>query len=137
VLSVGVSVVTAFSIPSTSNRLFLALPLALWLFILWIVLRTNYEISPPDLLVRSGPLKWTVPLGGIIEVSPTRNPLSSPALSLDRLAIRYEKQPGRVTTIMISPVDKAAFIRSLCEATAGLRVEGDRAFRTQPLAKDV
>ena len=42
-------------------------------------------------------------------VTPTSNPLSSPALSLDRLQINY----GRWGSIMISPKDKEAFIQDL------------------------
>jgi hypothetical protein len=42
-------------------------------------------------------------------VTPTRNPLSSPALSLDRLRIDY----GRGRRIMVSPRDPGAFLREL------------------------
>lgn len=49
-----------------------------------------------------------VPLREIRLVRSTRNPLSSPALSLDRLRIEYGRR-----AIMISPDDKARFLEEL------------------------
>ncbi|TXT21079.1 MAG: hypothetical protein FD134_2764 [Gallionellaceae bacterium] len=76
---------------------------------------TGYTLEPTRLLIQSGPLKWVVPLAEIHSIAPTRNPLSSPALSLDRLLITYG--PDR-KQIMISPEDKAGFLREL-EALRG------------------
>jgi hypothetical protein len=56
-------------------------------------------------------------------VVPTRNPLSSPALSLDRLHIRYG---GSRMGIMISPVNKAVFLQDLAARVDGLEFESDR-----------
>ncbi|MCL4409459.1 MAG: PH domain-containing protein [Gammaproteobacteria bacterium] len=78
-------------------------------FPLWLMKSTNYTLSDTMLLVRSGPFKWQVPVNQINSVTPTLNPLSSPALSLDRLQINY----GRWGSIMISPKDKEAFIQDL------------------------
>ena len=80
----------------------------------WLLASTTYTIGSESLLVRSGPFKWKVPLGEISSVEPTRNPLSSPALSLDRLHIKY----GRGQEVMISPKDKATFIEELQRARA-------------------
>jgi hypothetical protein len=76
---------------------------------LWVLLGTRYELTPERLLVRCGPFRWTVPLREIRAVTPTRSPLSSPALSLDRLRIDY----GRGSSVMISPRDKAGFLADL------------------------
>ena len=76
---------------------------------LWILLGTRYELTPGRLLIRCGPFRWTVPLKEIRAVEPTRNPLSSPALSLDRLRIDY----GRGSSVMISPRDQARFLADL------------------------
>lgn len=76
---------------------------------LWLMNRTLYTLNDDDLLVQSGPFKWRVPLRDISAISPTRNPLSSPALSLDRLRIDY----GQGQSLMISPKRKQQFIRSL------------------------
>jgi hypothetical protein len=74
----------------------------------WILRATEYRIGPSDLHVRCGPFAWRVPLRDIRSVTPTRNPLSSPALSLDRLRIDYGRR-----SIMLSPRDKEAFVREL------------------------
>jgi hypothetical protein len=62
-----------------------------------------------SLLIRCGPFRWTVPIDSITAVEETRNPLSSPALSLDRLRIRYGKQ----RQVMVSPADKAGFMKAI------------------------
>jgi len=72
--------------------------------------RTGYTLEPARLLVQSGPLKWAVPLADIHSIAPTRSPLSSPALSLDRLLITYGKDHRE---LMISPRDKDDFLREL------------------------
>ena len=66
-------------------------------------------LTEHDLLVRSGPFRWRVPLGQIHSVTPTRNPLSSPALSLDRLRIEY----GDGKWILISPRERERFLEAL------------------------
>ena len=76
---------------------------------LWLMLGTTYTLTDSALVIRSGPFAWHVPVDQITGVSPTRNPLSSPALSLDRLKIDY----GRGRSIMISPKDSDAFLRDL------------------------
>ena len=78
---------------------------------LWLLLGTRYILEPDQLLVRSGPFRWRVPIADIVRITPTTNPLSSPALSLDRLRIEY----GRGSAIMISPRDKDRFLRDLEE----------------------
>lgn len=81
---------------------------------LWLMKSTVYTLTDETLFVKSGPFKWQVPVNQINSVTPTSNPLSSPALSLDRLRIEY----GRWGSIMISPKDKEAFIQDL-EARSG------------------
>ena len=79
------------------------------LFPLWLFASTDYRVSDGECLVRSGPFRWRIPLDDIEAVRATRNPLSSPALSLDRLEIRYAG--GR--KIMISPRDRAGFLAAI------------------------
>jgi len=76
---------------------------------LWILGGTKYTIAAPMLIVQSGPFRWQIPVAEITRIEPTRNPLSSPALSLDRLRITY----GRNRACMVSPRDKDAFIAEL------------------------
>lgn len=76
---------------------------------LWVLTSTRYTLTATDLHVASGPFRWSVPLRDVRAVTPTRNPLSSPALSLDRLRIDY----GRRRWLMISPIDKEGLVREL------------------------
>lgn len=76
---------------------------------LWILTTTSYTLDEGVLLVRSGPVRRRVPIADITGVTPTRNPLSSPALSLDRL--RIEVRGAR--PVMISPADRSGFIADL------------------------
>lgn len=76
---------------------------------LWLLLSTRYTLARDELLVRSGPFKWRIAVTDITSITPTSNPLSSPALSLDRLRIEY----GRGQSLMISPRDKERFVKDV------------------------
>lgn len=76
---------------------------------LWLLLSTHYTLEPRQLIVRSGPFKWCIALADITAITPTSNPLSSPALSLDRLRIDY----GRGRSLMISPRNKEQFLHAV------------------------
>jgi hypothetical protein len=75
----------------------------------WLLLGTHYTVDRGIIRIVSGPFRWKVPIDEITSVTETRNPLSSPALSLDRLSIRY----GKRRRIMISPADKAGFLKAI------------------------
>jgi hypothetical protein len=74
-----------------------------------VISRTYYSIEGPTLRIVSGPFRWKVPVDQIKSIEATRNPLSSPALSLDRLKIIW----GNNKKVMVSPVDKKAFAKAL------------------------
>lgn len=76
---------------------------------LWLLLGTRYVLDNSQLTIRGGPFRWKIPLQDITGMTPTRNPLASPALSLDRLRIEY----GQGKAIMISPRDQERFIRDV------------------------
>jgi hypothetical protein len=92
-------------------------------FMLWSFYGTGYTLLPDELLIRSGPFRFHVAIGEITSVVPSRNPLSSPACSLDRLEIRYR---GGRSRILISPEDKPAFLEALAERCNQLAHCGDR-----------
>lgn len=83
----------------------------------WVLAATDYTLTDTDLRVRSGPFRWRVPLHEIRSIAPTHNPLSSPALSLDRLRIEH----GERKWLMISPRDRDGFLRELESRRAALR----------------
>ena len=86
----------------------------------------RYGLSDEQFLVRSGIFSQGIPLNDISEVRPTFNPLSSPALSIDRLRIQYGQAGGKA--VMIAPADRGRFLDELAEKT-GLERKGDRLFR--------
>lgn len=65
----------------------------------------RYDVDPEQLVIHFGFFRKRVPVHEIARVTPSRNPLSSPALSLDRLRIDYRK--GKC--VLISPADRAGF----------------------------
>ena len=75
----------------------------------WLMVGTHYTVDRGTIRIRSGPFWWTVPIDQITSVKATRSLLSSPALSLDRISIHYGKR-GR---IMVSPADKAGFLKAI------------------------
>jgi PH (Pleckstrin Homology) domain-containing protein len=101
--------------------------------ILWAYFSTCCEITPSHLLVRFGPLRWTIPLEGITQVEQKKG--MSPdwawgvAWSLDRVVIKYHKRNGRraLLGVAISPEDKEGFLRELGEALLGLQGSGEKA----------
>ena len=88
-----------------------------------VVLPVRYGVGSEELIIRFGVVRQRVRFASIIEVASTRSPLSSPALSLDWLAVRTGA--GRFSMTMISPNDREAFL-GLLAARAGLRRDGGR-----------
>jgi membrane protein YdbS with pleckstrin-like domain len=96
--------------------------LAAILFTTWLLASTRYEIGGEELTIWSGPIRWRVPIKGIRSIQATRKPISSPAASLDRLRIEWERgKEKRTGVILVSPADKVGFLSALQEA--GCQVE--------------
>ena len=92
-------------------------------FMGWIYLDTWYRIDRRELHARCGPFRHTIKLRDIGSVVPTRSPLSSMALSLDRLAVRNRRG---IMVMMISPKDQETFLRHLASLDRGLEfVDGE------------
>ena len=77
---------------------------------------THYTVDENALRIACGPFRWTVPIDAIKSVEATRNPLSSPALSLDRLQIDYGKR-----RILVSPADRSGFLKAIGQDPADVR----------------
>jgi hypothetical protein len=60
----------------------------------------------------------------VVEVVPSFSLLSSPAWSIDRVKIRFERN-GKRKTLLISPEDKQAFMNHLVEVDEGLEWDGE------------
>jgi hypothetical protein len=93
---------------------------------LWAFFSTSCEITPRDLFVRFGPLRWRIPLDAITAV--VRKGGLYPdrawglAWSLDRLVIEYRRRNGRQAFlgVAVSPEDREGFLRDLAQATQRL-----------------
>ncbi len=104
------------------------LVLVIWGGVLSLIFPLYYEITPSTLLVRSGWIRREIPLTSIERVFPTHNPLSAPALSLDRLQVDY-RQGSLRRFVLISPRDIPRFLRDLANCTVDLEVRGDQLVR--------
>ena len=91
-----------------------------------LVFPMKYGMDDEHLHVRFGLCHRRIPLARITNVWPTNNPLSSPALSLDRLHVQFGS--GLWGALMISPADREQFLDELARR-AGLRREGGRLHR--------
>ncbi len=91
-----------------------ALPVVLVLIVIFFigysVLGIKYTVNDDMVIVQSGFGDDKIPLKDIQKIEPTRDSISSPALSLDRLKITYGKN-----TIIISPLNKEKFCRDVFE----------------------
>jgi hypothetical protein len=88
-------------------------------FSIWLLTSTYYVVMPDALLIRSGPISRRVAATSLRSLEATRNPLSSPALSLDRIEVRYDG--GRA---LISPRDREGFVRAVLAAAPQVSVAG-------------
>ena len=98
-----------FALPASLRLAMLAVMAGFFGLPLWSFLATHYTIDANTLTVRSGPFRWVIALAQIESVTATRDARSGPALSLDRLLVRY----GGGRQMLISPQDKEAFLHDL------------------------
>jgi membrane protein YdbS with pleckstrin-like domain len=95
------------SVISLGVSAFVVLILALLVF------PCRYTLEPDHLLVRAGVLRWRITYRDITAIAPSRNPLSSPALSLRRVKVSYGS-----TYLLISPRDRERFMAELRQRVA-------------------
>lgn len=79
------------------------------LFVIHMLLNTNYTVADSFLKIRCGSFNQIVDISTIKKITETNNPISSPATSLDRLEIAYNKWDR----VIISPSNKMEFIAHL------------------------
>lgn len=92
------------------------------IFTVYIFLTTYYQIDRKSLKIRCGLFfNLKVDIDTIRRISETNNPLSSPATSIDRLEIKYQKD-RKIETVIISPKDKAGFIKMITELNPAIEV---------------
>ena len=124
---VGIMIVSGLAIVMAGVILLSLLFFATAGLVLWTWAGTAYRVTDGNILIRSGPFRWAVRIADIDEISPTNNPLSSPAWSLERLRIAHR---GKWNGIMVSPEAPEEFLRAVIAADSGLALEdGGKAAR--------
>jgi len=88
----------------------------------------RYTAKADHIEIRYGMVRSKVPYDKIEGICPTRNPISSPALSLDRLHI----QAGSSMGPNVSPADKEGFLEAVAARAPHLERNGDRLVRHTP-----
>lgn len=91
-----------------------------------LVFPMRYGVGDELLVIRFGLCRQRIRLVEVTEVEPSRNPLASPALSMDRLKVRYGS--SAFSFVLISPTDRSRFLDELAKV-AGLKRDGDRLSR--------
>ena len=90
------------------------------IFILYTLLSINYKIGNDTLNIKCTILiNINIDIKSIRKITETYNPLSSPAASIDRLEIFYNK----FDSILISPKFKKEFIQNLLEINPNIEIE--------------
>jgi len=80
---------------------------------------TRYTIEGSVLKIRYGIFKKTINIEQIRTITSTRSVARPPALSIDKIELHY----GRLRTISVSPLEKAAFIHQLTGVNENIKVE--------------
>lgn len=96
----------------------LAFLILVYIFILHLFLKTEYIIDEKQLKIKCGFFSFQpIDIHTIKEVSRTKNLMSSPAPSFDRIEIKY----GKFDTILISPKDRFHFVKDLMEINPNIK----------------
>ena len=127
-ITLGAGLAVAVEAAGAGGALLGLLVVAGGLLPLGLVFPVRYEIAADQLHVRAGLLHWRISLDQIESVRRSRNLLSAPALSLDRLRIDYRRRT-RSAFLLISPEDPIAFMQQLVRATPGLAFTGEAVAR--------
>lgn len=88
-------------------------------FLLWVWYGTGYKIEKGLIKIKSGPFRSSVKINEIKKIRATKNPLSAPALSIDRIEILY----GKYDMTLISPINKLKFIEYLVTENPEIKID--------------
>ena len=110
VLVIGVLLVSSMRLMMEGIGIGSIIFLLIFIFVIYTLLSTYYEIGGGTLRIKSGfLLNRSIPINAITKIEATNNPISAPATSLDRLEIFYNKYES----VIISPKEKLVFIAHL------------------------
>jgi len=89
------------------------------IFVGWIWFGTSYIISEEILIIRCGPFSERIKIKDIKSIKKTRNLLSSAALSIDRIEIKY----GYSGMTLISPEDRVQFVGLILKKNNNINIK--------------
>lgn len=112
-IGVLITLLSMLLMPANLRLLGLLIGTPVIVFLLWIYFGTWYELRDEYLYCRSGPFFQRILYKNIKSLKLTRNPLSSMALSLDRIEIREEGKGYVFGTTYISPKNRETFLKEL------------------------
>ncbi|UTR10117.1 PH domain-containing protein [Evansella sp. LMS18] len=99
----------------------LAIALPISLFVCWFWFATGYIVGDIEIILKYGPVKKSVAIQEIKKLSKTKNPMSAPALSLDR---RIEIEYGRFADfVLVSPEKEREFILLILKKNPGIELD--------------
>ena len=111
---------TMLTFAFTNQWIIMLLFIPLIAFIVHLFLTTRYQITNHILIIKSGiVINKKLDINQIRKIVQTTNPLSSPALSLDRIELFYHK----FDSVIISPKDKLIFIEALKQINPNIEVD--------------
>ena len=118
-VTVLVPAAAAVAVVRESAGLLAVVPALLALAAVAMTLRTHYDVTDDELIVRSGPFRWRVALSSIRRLRTTRSLRSAPALSMDRIEVQHDGG-----TVVVSPRDAAGFVRAVRSRTPRIELDG-------------
>ncbi|WP_066713364.1 PH domain-containing protein [Clostridium sp. Marseille-P299] len=102
-----------FSPDKTGGRAGLFIAILLWvicdIFMFHITFKNYILLEEEELIIFFGPVKQRIKYREIVSLKPTHNPLSSLAVSLDRLMIQWRRG-----SVFVAVKEKQVFIDQLC-----------------------
>ena len=81
---------------------------------------TKYVIEKEELIVYGGIYKKRIPIKQIRSLRPSKNPLSAPAMSIDRIEITFDPH---IQVILVSPKERELFVKKLLEINPSITVK--------------
>jgi hypothetical protein len=105
------------------NPLFIIFHFALAVLIYFFVVRIKYTLDDQHLRIYMGPFLYrSIEIQSIRKMEKSNNPLSSPAASLRRIAIHYNKWGY----VLISPRDRESFMEEVWKRKAQLEINAQK-----------
>lgn len=104
--------------PSAEHWIIAAVAASVIGLVTWLFAATDYTITGPDLTIRSGPFRTTIPIASIRRIRASRTLLAGPALSLRRLELDH----GTYDVAIVSPKDRDGFVAALVARNPAITV---------------